>query len=324
MWIYLLPDKVEAAGTNFREAEYLSIGETKEDAICISDNYTGFYTFNLNERTTLDIKTVCEIGALELLVYNSDGDEVYKDHTSEMNILGMVTDHFYLTLNEGRYYLVLDKSWRGSSEDRLLYSLTLNRLNSSVLYNYGGQTIEKPSEIGINSNWKSIIYGNYVSKYCVEYYKISIPRKTDILVEASTENGCIIKLKWYDSEKKMIDEHEFNGANSCKYLITLPAGEYYFSVDNSGNNGNHCFWYEAKLAEAKLPKLNTVIASVKRGRTFTLKVANIYEQTVSWKSSNKKVATVSELGLVKGIKKGTAVITATVRGKKLKCKVVVK
>ena len=44
----------------------------------------------------------------------------------------------------------------------------------------------------------------------------------------------------------------------------------------------------------------------------------------TWKSSNKKVATVNANGVVKGIKPGTATITATKNGKKFKCKVTVK
>lgn len=45
-----------------------------------------------------------------------------------------------------------------------------------------------------------------------------------------------------------------------------------------------------------------------------------------WKSSNKKVATVSSKGVVKGLKAGTVSITATIKGKKAKavCKVTVK
>ena len=44
----------------------------------------------------------------------------------------------------------------------------------------------------------------------------------------------------------------------------------------------------------------------------------------TWKSGNKKVATVNANGVVKGIKPGTATITATKNGKKFKCKVTVK
>ena len=49
--------------------------------------------------------------------------------------------------------------------------------------------------------------------------------------------------------------------------------------------------------------------TVRAGETITLKA----NQSVSWKSSNKKVATVSKKGVVKGIKAGKVKITATAK-----------
>jgi uncharacterized protein YjdB len=65
------------------------------------------------------------------------------------------------------------------------------------------------------------------------------------------------------------------------------------------------------------------------GKTHTLKATvspgNATNKNVTWTSSNKKVATVSSSGKVKGIKKGTATITVkTANGKTAKCKVTVK
>ena len=44
----------------------------------------------------------------------------------------------------------------------------------------------------------------------------------------------------------------------------------------------------------------------------------------SWTTSNKKVATVTSKGVVKGLKKGTATITVQSGSKKMTCKVTVK
>ena len=59
------------------------------------------------------------------------------------------------------------------------------------------------------------------------------------------------------------------------------------------------------------------------GNTTTLSVKGT-KKTVKWKSSNKKVATVSSKGRVTGKKTGTAKITATVGKKKYTCTVTVK
>lgn len=62
-------------------------------------------------------------------------------------------------------------------------------------------------------------------------------------------------------------------------------------------------------------------APVKVGHTRTLTVTT--SKKVTWKSSNKKVLTVSSKGKIKGIKTGTAKITATVGKKKVTKKITV-
>lgn len=70
-------------------------------------------------------------------------------------------------------------------------------------------------------------------------------------------------------------------------------------------------------------KINKNSVSVYVNQTVTLKVSGT-KAKVTWTSSNKKIATVSSKGLVKGVKKGTATIRAKVSNKTLKCKVTVK
>lgn len=70
-------------------------------------------------------------------------------------------------------------------------------------------------------------------------------------------------------------------------------------------------------------QLSKSSATVYVKKTLQLKV-NGGTGTAAWKSNNTKVATVSSKGVVKGIKPGTATITATKNGKKLTCKVTVK
>ena len=69
-------------------------------------------------------------------------------------------------------------------------------------------------------------------------------------------------------------------------------------------------------------RLNKNSATVGIHQTMTLKVTGTNAK-VKWKSSNKKVATVSSKGIVTGRKKGTVTITAKVKRKKYKCRVTV-
>lgn len=77
------------------------------------------------------------------------------------------------------------------------------------------------------------------------------------------------------------------------------------------------------LAKTKKVKLSKTKATVYVGKTVTLKLKN-NKKKVKWSTSNKKVATVTKKGKVKGKKAGKATITATVGKKKYKCKVIVK
>ena len=62
-------------------------------------------------------------------------------------------------------------------------------------------------------------------------------------------------------------------------------------------------------------KLNQAEVTVNKGKTVTLKAtvypSSLTDQSVTWKSSNTAVATVTSAGKVKGVKAGTATITCT-------------
>lgn len=84
-----------------------------------------------------------------------------------------------------------------------------------------------------------------------------------------------------------------------------------------------------KAAEAALVKVTVTLdktsATVYTGKTASLKTtSNDAAKTVTYTTSNNAVATVSSTGVVKGVKAGTAVITATCGNAKATCKVTVK
>ncbi|MCC8045139.1 MAG: Ig-like domain-containing protein [Clostridiales bacterium] len=84
-----------------------------------------------------------------------------------------------------------------------------------------------------------------------------------------------------------------------------------------------CLMMAPSTASAAKVKLNKTTASVKIGKTVTLKVSGTSSK-VTWKSSNKSIAKVSSGGVVTGVSLGTAKIKATVNGKTYSCKVTVK
>ena len=84
-----------------------------------------------------------------------------------------------------------------------------------------------------------------------------------------------------------------------------------------------------KAAEAALVKVTVTLdktsATIYTGKTVTLKAtSNDTAKTVTYTTSNKAVATVSSTGVVKGVKAGTAVITANCGNATATCKITVK
>ena len=82
-----------------------------------------------------------------------------------------------------------------------------------------------------------------------------------------------------------------------------------------------------KVALKKLQALTSRKVTVKKGKKTTLKVANspiTAKASVKWETSNKKVASVTSKGVVKGLKKGSATITAYSGKVKVTFKVIVK
>ncbi len=73
-------------------------------------------------------------------------------------------------------------------------------------------------------------------------------------------------------------------------------------------------------ANAATVKLNTTKKTLLIGNTYKLKVKNA-TKAVTWTSSNPKIASVSEKGLVTAKRAGTTTITAKVGKKKLTCTV---
>lgn len=81
-------------------------------------------------------------------------------------------------------------------------------------------------------------------------------------------------------------------------------------------------------AKAKAVNFSKKYINVTVGKTYNMKslLRNNKKYTITWKSSNTKIATVSKSGVVKAKKKGSCVISAYIKQTKktIKCKVYVK
>ena len=144
--------------------------------------------------------------------------------------------------------------------------------------------------------------------------------KTYDLNETMSPSKSTDSRTWSSSNKKIATVDQ-NGI-----VTAVKKGTVTIKVKTSGGKVATC------KVTVKVPatsvKLNKSSITVKKGATYTLKATaapSNTTDTITWKTSNKKIATVDKNGKIKGIKKGSVTITATTTsGKKTTCKVTVK
>jgi len=114
-------------------------------------------------------------------------------------------------------------------------------------------------------------------------------------------------VNWTSSNKKVATvDQEGNVKFNAKGKVTIKAT----AVDGSKKSASKRFTVKQYVTGITL---NQSEISIKKGKTYTLKAnvkpASATKKTVQWISSNKKIATVSSKGVVKGVAKGTVTIT---------------
>lgn len=165
------------------------------------------------------------------------------------------------------------------------------------------------------------------------------------------------QAKWLNGQKKTVAKRAVDPskllAGDTVYNTTGYAGinDRYLSIDHAmlyagnglmlttggysfvgGTVGLRPYWSDdpsIKLIARPCaePQLNVTKATLtkKKGEAHSMQLKMQWQKgKVTWKSSNKKVATVNSKGKVVAKKKGKATITAKVAGKTYKCKVTVK
>ena len=205
------------------------------------------------------------------------------------------------------------------------------KVPSTNAYAFGGSYIENATL--------------HVPKGCSDAYKAMAPWKNfksmlemvDAKVKlsktkAAIEKGKTLTLKATVTPSDLPDKNVTWKSSNTKVATVTSAGKV-----KGVKAGTATITCTSKATGAKATckvtvgyvKLNKTEIVVQKGKTVTLKAAvypsTLEDRTVTWKSSNKKVATVTSKGKVKGVKAGTATITCTsnATGLKTTCEVTV-
>ena len=203
------------------------------------------------------------------------------------------------------------------SHNGVRVALNLN-LTSSNLYNYAGTvctdgTVDEvggaapipplpTTKIKLNTTARTMLAGG----------RLTLKAKV-------TTDAKGIKVKWSSSDSKVASVTSKGTVTANKKGTA--------KITAATTDGKKATCKITVKAAPKSIKLNRTKLTLKKGKAFNLKYTitkNTYT-TVTYKTSSKKVATVSSSGKVTAKKKGTAIITAaTLNGKTAKCKVTVK
>lgn len=133
----------------------------------------------------------------------------------------------------------------------------------------------------------------------------------------ATVKGSSAKKKWKSSNSSVVS------VSSSGKIKAKKAGTAKITVTIKGKNGTVSAACKVTVKKPTI-SLNKTSVTIKKGSTLSLKATvKGSSQKVTWKSSNKKVATVKN-GKVTAKKAGTVTITAKANGVTAKCKVTVK
>ena len=149
---------------------------------------------------------------------------------------------------------------------------------------------------------------------------VKLSQTKSISFEVSFTSGDKITVK--SSNKKIATATYKNGKITIK--AKKKPGKAIITVTTATGKSAKI---KVTVPKAKTTKITCKKVSVKKGKKVTLKpkVAPSYsDDKITYKSANKKIATVTSKGVVKGVKKGTTTITVKSGKKNVKVKVTVK
>lgn len=164
--------------------------------------------------------------------------------------------------------------------------------------------------------------GVKISKTSLSMYATE---KKTLKATVSPSDATNKDVTWKSSNKKVATVSSdgvvtAKKAGTCTITVKTKSGDFVAS----------CKVKVSKYVAVKKLSLKKTSVTIKDGKTYKLETvfspSKASNKVISWKSSNKKIATVSSKGVVTAVKPGTCTITGKSKdsGKKVTCKVTVK
>ena len=258
------------------------------------DGYTCSYTIPALPSTTLDWKNMCNN-------YDDYDDRTDAQMAAVATLMRYCGQSIYMNYEQGN-------SWA-------YYSYVPTAFVKCFGYNDSAKLIQR-SDYTVG-NWENIIYQELAESHPVFYSGQSAN---------NINNGHAFVVDGY---KDGLYHVNWGWSGSCDgyFVLTVmdsmgpDTPDWQFSQYQRALIGVRPLVGKVKLSKTKV--------TLETGKTLTLKATvspeDLLDKSVTWTSSNKKVATVTSAGKVKAVSPGTATITCTsaVTGVKATCKVTV-
>ena len=172
------------------------------------------------------------------------------------------------------------------------------------------------------------VIGEGAFSFCPDLRKVSLPKKLTEIGNGVFSNcrklGKITILNSKTVIEKEAIGYNFNSGKNKTFVIAGKKGST--AQTYAKKNGFRFLNNTAAVRTAKMtgvPKTKTIL----RGKTYTIQAVTVpyySDEKILFRSSDRRIATVNSKGVVKGIRKGTALITVKSGAKKLNCKITVK
>ena len=203
-----------------------------------------------------------------------------------------------------------------------------------IIYTYKGNM---PEDISLNIEEGTLGIADFAFSGCTGITSITFPNSLVSIGDyAFKDCRRIVDIYCYAEMVPNLAPYAFSyyfeSLDEEYWVSLLPSITLYVpenAIDEYKTTSPWSQFKEIVGMEASSVKLNKSKANLEKGKTLTLKAtispSSLSDKSVTWKSSDTKVATVSSSGKVKGIKAGKATITCTsvVTGAKATCKVTV-